>query len=222
MKMKASEFFDLNKSIADRLLLKSEYPWDALEMLCEYIFRIGRRLDTGLYSEIKKGIWVARSAFISESARLISPLIIGERSSVGRGALVGGAVIVGNDAVIGDFCELKSSILFDCARISQNNYISDSILGYKADFGAGAIVSNRSADRRGIVCTFGDMSVSCERGKFGAVIGDGAKIGCSSVISAGTIVDRDAIVSPLTRVGGFISCVGEYGYKGEKIIADIL
>ena len=220
--MKASEFFDLNKSIADRLLFKCEYPWEALDMLSEYISRIARRLDREIYEEIKRGVWIARSAKISESARLSAPLIIGEGSEVGRLVSLGGAVIVGNGAVIGDFSEVKCSILFDGARVSQNNYISDSILGYKSGFGTGAIVSSLSADRRGIVCNFGDVSVCCERGRFGAVIGDGAEIGCSSVISAGTIVEKGARVGPLTRVGGFVSRFGEYSRVGEKIISDIL
>lgn len=217
--MKATQFFDLDKTLADRLLLGAEYPWEALDMLREYIFRVGRTLNKVLYREVKKSIWIAKSAVVSESAVLKAPLIVGERSEVGRLAHVGGAII-GDGASVGNFCEIKCSVLFDEVRASQNNYINDSILGYRTTFGAGAIVSNISANRGEIVCAFGEKSVRCERGKFGAVIGDGADIGCSSVLAAGTVVERGARVNPLTRARGFVSA--ERVYKGEAIVSDIL
>jgi len=218
--MKASELFDLNRTLASRLLSSAEYPWDALDMLGEYINRVGRGLDRALYSEIRKGIWVAKSAKISSSARLIAPLIVGEGCEVGRLVTLGAGVILGNGASVGDGSEIKSSILFDGVRISQSNYISDSILGYNVSFGMGAIVSILTPDRRDIICVLGEMSVRCERGKFGAVVGDEATVGASSILSAGTVVERGARINPLTRARGFVSA--RKAYKGERIVSDIL
>lgn len=218
--MNAVHFFDLKATLADRLLSSAEYPWQALDMLSEYIFRIGKGLDKRVYNEVKKGIWIAKSASVSESASLTAPLIIGEGSEVGRLACLGGSLIIGKGVTVGNLSEIKSSVLFDGARLSQNNYISDSIIGCKVSFGAGAIVSNLSANRKEIICALGEISVKCERARFGAIIGDGAEIGCSSVLSAGTVVEPGAKVGPLTRARGFVSAAK--AYKGEKIIADIL
>ena len=218
--MKATHFFSLDKTLADKLLLKSEYPWDALDMLSEYIYRVGKGLDREAYREHRRGIWIAKNAFVSDSAELKAPLIIGEGSEIGGLAIVGEAVIIGNGASVGGGCEIKRSVIFDKARASQHNYISDSFIGYGASLGNGAIISSLRADRGEIICTFGDKSVRCERKRLGAVIGDGAKIGCSSVLLAGTVVERGSTVNPLTRVRGFVSA--ERAYSGEKIIADIL
>ena len=67
---------------------------------------------------------------------------------------------------------------------------------------------------------FGDELISCNRRRFGVVVGDDAEVGCSSVLTAGCIVERGACVRPLTRVRGFISASGSY--SGEKIRSAML
>ncbi|MBR5139536.1 MAG: UDP-N-acetylglucosamine pyrophosphorylase, partial [Clostridia bacterium] len=65
--MKICNFFDLDKSIASRLLLCSEYPWDALDMLGEYILRVGRGLSPCKYEQVRRGVWIARDADACDS-----------------------------------------------------------------------------------------------------------------------------------------------------------
>lgn len=217
--MKIYDFFDLNRSLSGRLLSFAEYPWDALDMLGEYIMRVGKGLASDEFNCIKRGVWVAKSADVSNSAVLRAPLIVDRNANIGQGALVCGSII-GKGALVGSFSEVKSSVFFDGAHATQNNYISDSIVGYKAKFGTGAIVSSRSVDRTKICCLFGKELISCERRKFGAVVGDMAEIGCSSVLTAGCVVERGASVSPISRVRGFISADGRYAR--EKIVSDML
>ena len=111
-------------------------------------------------------------------------------------------------------------MVFDGARIEGRNYIGESVIGCNAHFGIGAIISNMRADRGEVVCSFGTETVGCGRKRFGALIGDGAEVGCSSVIAAGSVVERGARVNPLTRVRGLVSA--SKGQRGERIIADIL
>ena len=219
--MNAVNFFDLRKTIADRLLLSAEYPWEALDMLSEYILRVGRRLERSRYLETRRGIWIAKNAEVSEDAELCAPLIVGEGSKISGLTSLSGGVIIGNDAFVGAGSEIKCSILFDGARARGNNYISDSIVGHLAHFGTGAIVSSRPSAPGAITYTLGAHTKKCERGRLGAVIGDRADIGCSSVLSAGAVVERGAIISPLTRLKGFISA--EDTHMGERILlSDIL
>lgn len=217
--MNVTQFFDLNKTLAAPLLLSADYPWEALDMLSEYIFRVGRTLDTKRYVKIRNGIWIAKSAAVSENADLKAPIIIGEDSEIESGACVEKAII-GNGVLVGGGSEIKNSVIFDEVRAPHHNYISYSIVGYKSSFGAGSIISNMRADRGAVLCFDGDETVSSGRKRFGAIVGDRADIGCSAIISAGTVVERDAKVSPLVRVRGFISAEGVC--KGENIISDIL
>ena len=218
--MKATDFLNLERTLADRLFLSVDYPWDALDMLEEYIYRIGRGLDGGLYEQTKRGVWVARSASVSESAELTAPVIVGERAGVGRLSRVGAAVIIGNEATVGNGCEIRFSVMLDGAALAQNNYLSDTIVGYMARLSAGAIVSSQRADRRDIVCSLGAESVICDRKRFGAVVGDLATVGASSVLSAGSVLEKGAEIEPLTRARGYISASA--AYLGERISADIL
>ncbi|MBR5140263.1 MAG: hypothetical protein IKV16_04330, partial [Clostridia bacterium] len=120
----------------------------------------------------------------------------------------------------GRFSEISYTVLFDGARAGQRNYISDSIVGYGASFGASAMVSSRSSAASGISLLLDGEIISCSRRKFGAVVGDGATVGCSSVLMAGCTLDRGASVPALTRARGYIS--GECAYRGEKIASDVL
>ena len=215
-----TRLFDLKRSIAQRLFESAEYPWEALDMLGEYIRRVGKGLDKELYEEWGREIWVAKSASVSCSAILKAPLIIEEDSLIGCNAYLGGAVIIGRRAVVGNSSEVRRSVLFEGARASSRNYISDSVIGYNASLGAGAIISNIRADRGEVVCAlFGD-AVGSGRKRFGALVGDGAEIGCSSILTAGSVIEAGARVNPLTRVRGNVTA--DRTYKGEKILSDIL
>lgn len=217
--MNVTQFFDLNKTLAARLLLSASYPWEVLDMLEEYIMRIGRTLDTKKYSKIKNGIWVAKSASVPEGVNLKAPIIIGEGSEIENGAYIEKALI-GNEVLVGDGSEVKASVLFDNARAPHHNYIGCSLIGYKSSFGAGAIISNMRADRGEIICFIDNETVSSGRKRFGAIVGDKADIGCSSILSAGTVVERGARVRPLMRVRGYISA--NRTCRGESIVSDIL
>ncbi len=217
--MNVTQFFDLNKTLAERLLLAVSYPWEALDMLEEYIVRVGRTLDKRRYRKIRHGIWIAKSASVCEDAVLKAPLIIGERAEIGGGAYIE-KTLLGKEVLVGTGSEIKTSIIFDNARAPHHNYISYSLVGYEATFGAGAIISNMRRDRGEVICFLGGEGIYSGKKRFGAVVGDGADVGCSSVLSAGTVVEQGARVRPLMRVRGFIEA--DKVCTGENIISDIL
>lgn len=217
--MRTDEFFDFRGTLTERLFLSERYPWDALDNVCEYIRRIGRGLDKKCFTEVKCGVWVADSAAISESAELIAPLIIDAGAEVGNFSVVSSSVI-GRDCVIGSFSDIRHSIFLDFSRAPAHNYVSNSIVGKRARFGAGAIVSSMRADRREVICETDTERLNTGRVRFGALVGDGAEIGPSAVLSAGCVVERDASVNPLTRARGFVSAGKTY--RGERITYDLL
>ena len=97
--------------------------------------------------------------------------------------------------------EVKNAILFDGVKAPHFNYIGDSILGFGAHLGAGAILSNMRCDGAPIVLRT-TPPISTKRRKLGSVIGDGCEIGCHAVLNPGTILGRGSIVYPLTSVRG--------------------
>lgn len=82
------------------------------------------------------------------------------------------------------------------------NYVGDSILGNGSHLGAGAIISNVRLDEREIRVASSDKPVETGRKKFGAIIADGAQVGCNSVVNPGTILGQGSIVYPCCQVRG--------------------
>lgn len=119
------------------------------------------------------------------------------------GAFIRGNVLVGDGAVVGNSCELKNCILFDEVQTPHYNYVGDSVLGYKAHMGAGAVTSNVKGDKKNVV-VHGERDYETGRKKFGAMLGDFAEIGCNSVLNPGTIIGRNSQVYPLSSVRGVV------------------
>src|SRR5690606_652927 len=104
-----------------------------------------------LYEQRGEDIWVARDAVVFPSAYLSGPLIIDQGAEVRHCAFIRGSAIVGKGAVVGNSTELKNVVLFDGVQVPHYNYVGDSVLGYKAHFGAGVITSNVKGDKSLVV-----------------------------------------------------------------------
>ena len=140
--MKTEKLFSLKKTIAQALLEKYEYPWNALADIKSFTVWLGKRLSVDIFIEISENVWVAKSAKIFSSAYISSPCIIDEHSEVRHCAFIRGSAIIGKNCVVGNSTEVKNSIILDNVQIPHYNYIGDSILGYHSHLGAGAITSN--------------------------------------------------------------------------------
>ncbi len=130
-------------------------------------------------------------------------------------AFIRGNALVGSGCVVGNSTELKNVILFDCVQVPHYNYVGDSILGYKAHTGAGAITSNVKSDKTLVTVKFGDDKIETGLKKFGAMLGDNVEVGCGSVLNPGTVIGKGSIVYPLSSVRGFVKANSIYKSKGE-------
>ena len=198
------ELFDLEHTVARELLLRFEYPWEALAKLGEFILSLGSSLSESEYEHKGEGVWVSHSADVCESALICGPAIIGAGTEIRHNAYIRGSVIVGKGAVVGNSTELKNCIIFDGAQIPHYNYIGDSILGYKAHMGAGSIASNMRSDKASVRIKNGDEEIATSLRKLGVMLGDFAEVGCNAVLCPGSIVGRGAQIYPLARVRGTV------------------
>lgn len=211
--IKVTDLFDLSHTRARGMLAEVTYPWEALDRIGETVLAIGARLDPAIYDHPQEEVWIARSAVVYQTATIVGPCIIGERTEVRPGAFLRGNILVGDDAVVGNSTELKNCILFDGVQVPHYNYVGDSILGHMAHMGAGAITSNVKGDKKNIV-VHGQKDYATGRMKFGAMLGDYAEIGCGSVLNPGTVIGRDTQVYPLSSVRGVIPA--KHIVKGER------
>lgn len=208
---KTTDLFDLTHTKAEKYLKDFQYPWLALNGLSRFICGLGATLSED-YIKIGENVWVHKTATVAPTAYIGAPSIIGAGSEVRHCAFIRGSALVGEGCVVGNSTELKNVILFDGVQVPHYNYVGDSILGYRAHLGAGAITSNVKSDKTPVV-VHGDKDFPTGLKKLGAMVGDYAEIGCNSVLNPGTIVGRGAQIYPLSCVRGYIpeGCI----YKGS-------
>ncbi len=202
--MKTLDLFDLSHTIAADYLADFECPWFALSGIKDYVIRLGKTLDPEKFTEVSENVWVANSATVYPSAYIAAPAIIDENAEVRHSAFIRGGVIIGKNSVVGNSTETKNCIIFDNVQIPHYNYVGDSILGYRAHLGAGAVTSNVKSDKTPVTIRLGNEKIETGLKKFGAMVGDYTEVGCNSVLCPGTVIGRNCTVYPLSLVRGFI------------------
>ncbi|MEJ0029014.1 MAG: DapH/DapD/GlmU-related protein [Bacteroidota bacterium] len=136
---------------------------------------------------VKDGIFIHPTSKVEEGAVLKGPIHIGPNCFIGAHAyLRGGVYLMGNNS-IGPGCELKSVIIFPNTNLAHFNFVGDSILGSNVNIEAGSIIANHFNERT-------NKEIFPGVTKFGALIGDGCKIGANAVLSPGTILEKNTIV----------------------------
>ena len=202
--VKTCELYDLSRSRAGEYLKNTTYPHEALTEIGKWILAIGNELSEAEFEHPSPDIWIAKSATIAHSALIKGPCIVDEDSEVRHCAFIRGNALIGKGAVVGNSTELKNVILFDGVQVPHYNYVGDSILGYKAHLGAGAITSNVKGDKSLVVIKNGEQKIPTARKKVGAMLGDFVEIGCGCVLNPGTVVGSRTQIYPLTSVRGVI------------------
>jgi NDP-sugar pyrophosphorylase family protein len=175
-------------------------PWELTAQAVQAV----EQLLTGLNTEyeVSGNIAVHRTATIESGATLKGPAIIGPRCFLAAGSLVRGGCWLDRNCIIGPGSELKSSFLFAGSRLAHFNFAGDSILGADVNLEAGSIIANHRNELpdpairilyEGTVIETGAM-------KFGAILGDGCRIGANAVLAPGTILPGRTIVPRLALI----------------------
>ena len=210
----ANNLFDFEKTIAADVFSGVKYPFEVLPRIGDFIVELSKKLDKSVFSEIKPGVFAAKSAKIAETAHIAAPCIIDENAEIRHCAFIRGKAIIGKNCVVGNSTELKNVILFDNVQVPHYNYVGDSILGYRSHMGAGSITSNVKSDKTNVVIK-GKENIETNLKKVGAFLGDYVEIGCGSVLNPGTVIGRNSSVYPLSSVRGVVPGGSIYKKQGE-------
>lgn len=203
MKYRTEELFDLQHTLAADYLRGFEFPWEALGGIKTLIVELGEKLDPSEYDKVSGNVWIHRTAKVFPSAYIGGPCIIGPETEVRHCAFIRGSALIGSHCVIGNSVEVKNAIIFDSCQVPHFNYVGDSILGFHAHLGAGAVTSNFKAGGRNIDI-HAEKDIVTGMRKIGAMLGDYADIGCNSVLNPGTVIGRNTNVYPSSCVRGIV------------------
>ena len=195
-----SDLFSISSPLFVELFRGATYPWEVLAVLGDFLSRLVREGLDG-YTEYAEGVLVGEGVTIAPTATLLPPAVLGHGTEVRPGAFLRGNVLTGERCVIGNSTELKNSVLLDRVQVPHYNYVGDSVLGRGAHLGAGSICSNLKSGG-GEVVVHGEVDYPTGRRKLGAILGDGADVGCGCVLNPGTVIGRRTSVYPLVALRG--------------------
>ena len=195
----AADYLDLKQTDHAAIFHDVTHAWEVLPKLADYLEEQVSPANFGQIvgdPEIGEQVYIGPDTVIEPGAYIKGPAWIGPNCQIRHGAYIRENVIVGAGSVVGNSCEIKNSFLFNGCQVPHFNYVGDSILGAKAHLAAGVIVSNLKLTGDFITVRVGNETLSTGLRKFGALIGDGAEVGCNAIINPGAILGRRSLIYP--------------------------
>ena len=199
-----SSFFDL-EGLPHRELFEVEFVWQILgKRLKEYMGGLSYGQVEGKVEEgaqlLSSAVTIGRGSVVESGAVIKGPVWIGENCQIRSHAYIREYTLIMDGVIIGHATETKGSVFLPYSAAPHFNYVGDSILGRNVNLGAGTILSNlKNVNEEIVLKIFGNTYATGLR-KFGAILGDGTKTGCNSVLNPGALVGKQCIIYPLTSL----------------------
>jgi NDP-sugar pyrophosphorylase family protein len=202
----ATDLFDLAQTEHAVLFDGCHYAWEALKQIEPYLAKIPRQNPPRKFPGASLGhqVIVGEGTTVEPGAMIKGPAIIGKNCQIRHNAYIRENVILGDDCVVGNASELKNALLFNGAQVPHYNYVGDSLLGHLAHLGAGVKISNLKLLPGNVLVDVDGVITDTGLRKFGALVGDGAEVGCNAVLNPGSILGRGAIIYPNVFWRGFL------------------
>jgi NDP-sugar pyrophosphorylase family protein len=200
-----ADFFDLTGQGHEELFAGVQQAWEVLPKIAAYLKKNlpqnSRAKIIGSPS-IGENVFLGEGTIVEPGAYIRGPAWIGKNCEIRHGAYLRENVIAGDGCVLGNSSEFKNCLLLSGAHAPHFNYVGDSLVGRDVNLGAGVILSNYRLD--GQVIRVRNAGTLMETGlrKFGAIIGDGASVGCNAVLNPGSLVSKKARILPGTIWSG--------------------
>ena len=137
--------------------------------------RLGNNVKIGANCSIKNAK-IGDNVIILPNC-VIENAVVGANSRIGPFARLRPETILATDTHIGNFVEIKKSIIGQGSKINHLSYIGDSLIGKKVNIGAGTIT-----------CNYDGVN------KFQTIIEDGAFIGSDTQLVAPVTIGKNATI----------------------------
>lgn len=204
------DFFDISAFPFAGVFEGAESAWATLARIGDFL-KSRERFE--IEGEVMDGAWlqgphigIGRGTVVEPGALIKGRVLIGENCEIRQGAYIRGNVIVGDNCVVGHTTEAKNAIFLNGAKAGHFAYVGDSILGNEVNLGAGTKLANFKVDTgsRNVAVEINGEKIDTGLRKMGAIIGDGAELGCNAVTMPGALIGPGALVYPNATVRGFV------------------
>ena len=175
-------------------------PWQITAKAPELIRDFIKTLDDGY--KIEDNIAVHTSATVENGAIIKGPVVIGPDCYIAATAYLRGGVFLEKNCTIGPACEVKTTFMFSGSKVAHLSFVGDSLIGSDANIEAGAIVANyrNEMDNKRILIQTNSGIIDTETDKFGALVGDHARIGANAVIAPGALISPELKIPRLALI----------------------
>lgn len=147
-----------------------------------------------------EGSFIGRGATVNYS--VCQGARIGEGSTVGPFAFLRGGTVIGKNCRVGDFVEVKNSVLGNGTKAAHHAYIGDADVGSDVNIGCGVVFANYDG-----------------KTKSRTKVGDGCFIGCNCNIVAPVCIGKGAYIAAGTTVTEDVAplalCIGRSRQKAK-------
>lgn len=184
---------------------KNLLPWQIISLINEIIENKIKALNENY--TIENNIAIHKTAKIDATVIIHGPTIICAEAYIGSYSLLRGGIYIGAGSKVGAHCEIKSCFMFNNSATAHFNFVGDSIIGSYVNIEVGVVFANHYNERKNkkIFVLMDDKIIKTGTEKFGAVAGDGTKIGANAVLSPGTLLMKKSVVKRLGLVEQAVS-----------------
>jgi bifunctional UDP-N-acetylglucosamine pyrophosphorylase/glucosamine-1-phosphate N-acetyltransferase len=115
---------------------------------------------------------------------VLSGASVGSNTEIGPFAYLRPGAVIGDNCRVGDFVEVKNSIIGNRTKVAHLGYIGDSDIGENVNWGCGAITANYDGKNKSRTTVMDNVFIGCNSNLIAPVtIGEGAFIAAGSTIT---------------------------------------
>ncbi|MGI6413361.1 MAG: bifunctional UDP-N-acetylglucosamine diphosphorylase/glucosamine-1-phosphate N-acetyltransferase GlmU [Syntrophomonadaceae bacterium] len=144
---------------------------------------IGEKCEIGPGTRISNS--TIENGVIIEYSRIKSA-IIGESCTIGPYAYIRPETVLHKNVKVGDFVEVKKSIIGECSKIPHLSYVGDAVVGKNVNIGAGTITCNYDGKNKWQTILEDNVFIGSNTNLVAPV-----KLGANSMTGAGSTITKD-------------------------------
>lgn len=194
-----------------------KYPWHVLSISSFFLGKLkGKKIKKAEIADsavIDGNVLIEESVKIMENVKIIGPAYIGYGTVIGQNCLIRESMI-GLNCVIGYSTEIARSHIGNNCWF-HHNYVGDSVIADNVSMGAAALTANFRFDEKPILSVVQNEKINTGRIKFGAIIGENARIGVNASIMPGIKIGEKSFVGPSVLLDKDLSA-GKFCLLGES------
>lgn len=174
-------------------------PWEVGGRAGDWVEAMASGLGAGWNRA--DGVAIHETATVEAGAVLKPPVVVGPGAFVAAHGYLRGGVYLGPEVTVGPGCELKACLVLARSAIAHLAFVGDAVVGADVNLEAGVVIANRRNETGRPVCVrMGNELIDTGVQSFGALVGDGARIGANAVLAPGTLIEPGRVVPRLGHV----------------------